>query len=132
MSGLKDPTGDSPAAMEVSELYGVTGYAEYDSWSGNWCDWNVYDPITETFACIESPWPLLQVLFRMDSSTSTTSYVIVAFDLLLGVVGGFYSLVFLIFGCCVQNYESFRAEYDLVQNFYSSDFGVEPNKIVER
>jgi hypothetical protein len=41
-------------------------------------------------------------------------YSIISMDILMGNIGGFLSLVFMLFGFCVEPYEDFRRDLSLV------------------
>lgn len=41
--------------------------------------------------------------------------------MLIGVVGGFYALLWALFGYCMTDYESFHKSTGLISDFYSSE-----------
>jgi hypothetical protein len=48
-------------------------------------------------------------------------YVLDTWDMLIGVVGGFYALIWALFGYCMSDYEAFNKSQGLIADFYSSE-----------
>jgi hypothetical protein len=40
---------------------------------------------------------------------------------MIGTVGGFISLMYMIFSCCLSDFEVFRRDLSLVESFYSTE-----------
>lgn len=48
-------------------------------------------------------------------------YVLDTYDMLLGAVGGFYAILWALFGWGMADYEAFNKSYGLIADFYSSE-----------
>jgi hypothetical protein len=69
----------------------------------------------------KSTLPLMQIALIPSSEIGERNYTIATFDMLMGTIGGFISLVFMFFNSCVEGYEEFSRDLSLVENFYSTD-----------
>jgi hypothetical protein len=48
-------------------------------------------------------------------------YVLDTYDMLIGVVGGLYALIWALFSYCISDFESFNKSTGLIADFYSSE-----------
>jgi hypothetical protein len=63
--------------------------------------------------------------------TFSVEYTIDTFDVMLGLIGGFYGLIVSMFGFCISGYQDFNKENDLIRQFYSTEKEVMLNRIGE-
>ena len=76
--------------------------------------------------------PIFQLSFYRADFTIEEEYTIQTFDMLLGVLGGFYGSIWLIFSTCLSKVEKFSRENELLTNFYSADHEIKKTGVEDK
>ena len=65
--------------------------------------------------------PMFMIALTADFQKGVSDYTIDTLDMMIGTIGGFIGLVYMIFGVFISGYEDFKREISLVKSFYSTN-----------